>query len=64
MSNKLKNISDKCEKLFDGMVDGTINIAVMREATREFQAETRYQCAMLKYREARGEFPELEGLEG
>ena len=53
MSDKLKNISDTCESLFNGMAggDGTVSVNVMREATRLLQAETRYQATRLKYRE-------------
>jgi hypothetical protein len=64
MSNKLKKISDACEVLFTGLQSGDTGVNVMREATRLLQAETRYQATMLKYREARGERPEIEGLEG
>ena len=62
--NKLKNISDACESLFKGMIDedGSVSVSVMREATRLLQAETRYQATRLKYREVRGEFPEIEEL--
>jgi hypothetical protein len=64
MGNKLKNISDACEQLFNGMVDddGTVSVAVMQAATKHLQSETRYQAMRLKYREVRGEFPEIEEL--
>ena len=64
MSNKLKKISDACEALFEGMIaeDGTVSVNVMREATRLLQAETRFQATRLKYREVRGEFPEIKEL--
>jgi hypothetical protein len=63
--SKLKKISDACEVLFNGMAegDGTVSVSVMTAATKHLQAETRYQTAMLKYREVRGEFPEIPGLE-
>ena len=63
MSKKLEKISNECEKMFQGLQGGSVNFSIMREATRLLQAETRYQATRLKYREVRGEFPEIEELE-
>ena len=61
--SKLKAHSEACYALFEGLVAGTVSRDVVDQATKMLGQQTRYQAERLKYRQARGERPELEELE-